>query len=89
MSKIKEINEYAAEVEEEIVIYDEFEDAIIGLADRFGMDTSVAYDYDKVIKILMEDMSYEEAVEHFDFNVIGGWVGDSTPVFIKVLGWTK
>ena len=49
------------------------------------MDTSVAYDYDKVIKILMEDMSYEEAVEYFDFNVIGGWVGDSTPVFIKVL----
>ena len=88
MSKIKEINEYAEEVEEveeEIIIYDEFEDAIIGLADRFGMDTSVAYDYDKVIKILMEDMSYEEAVEYFDFNVIGGWVGDSTPVFIKVL----
>ena len=85
MSKIKEINEYAEEVEEEIIIYDEFEDAIIGLADRFGMDTSVAYDYDKVIKNLMEDMSYEEAVEHFDFNVIGGWVGDSTPVFIKVL----
>ena len=85
MSKIKEINEYAEEVEEEIIIYDEFEDAIIGLADWFGMDTSVAYDYDKVIKILMEDMSYEEAVEYFDFNVIGGWVGDSTPVFIKVL----
>ena len=85
MSKIKEINEYAEEVEEEIIIYDEYEDAIIGLADRFGMDTSVAYDYDKVIKILMEDMSYEEAVEYFDFNVIGGWVGDSTPVFIKVL----
>ena len=85
MSKIKEINEYAEEVEEEIIIYDEFEDAIIGLADRFGMDTSVAYDYDKVIKILMGDMSYEEAVEYFDFNVIGGWVGDSTPVFIKVL----
>ena len=85
MSKIKEINEYAEEVEEEIIIYDAYEDAIIGLADRFGMDTSVAYDYDKVIKILMEDMSYEEAVEYFDFNVIGGWVGDSTPVFIKVL----
>ena len=76
-------------MEEEIIIYDEYEDAIIGLADRFGMDTSVAYDYDKVIKILMEDMSYEEAVEYFDFNVIGGWVGDSTPVFIKVLSLQK
>ncbi len=85
MSKIKEINEYAEEMEEDIILYDRYEDAIIGLADRFGMDTSVAYDYDKVIKILMEDMSYEEAVEYFDFNVIGGWVGDSTPVFIKVL----
>jgi len=85
MSKIKEINEYAEEMEEKLILWDIYEDAIIGLADRFGMNTSVAYDYNKIIKILMEDMSYEEAVEHFDVNVIGGWVGDSTPVFIKVL----
>jgi hypothetical protein len=41
-----------------------------------------AYDYDACIKALERDMSYEEAVEYFDFNTIGAWVGESTPVFI-------
>jgi hypothetical protein len=24
----------------------------------------------------------EQAIEHFDFNIVGGWIGDSTPVFL-------
>jgi hypothetical protein len=28
-------------------------------------------------------MSWEEAVEYFDFNVAGAWVGESTPVFLE------
>jgi len=85
MSKLDDINEYADESGEEIILYNGYEDAIIGLAYRFGMETSVAYDYDKVLEILSQDMSYEDAVEYFDFNVIGGWVGETTPLFIKVL----
>ena len=26
--------------------------------------------------------SYEDAVEHFNFNVIGAWAGEGTPVYI-------
>ena len=34
----------------------------------------------------MEDMTHEDAIEYFEFNVIGTWVGDNTPVFIEFVG---
>jgi hypothetical protein len=32
----------------------------------------------------MEDMdcSEEEAMEFFEFNVVGAWVGEHTPIFV-------
>jgi hypothetical protein len=63
----------------EPAVYDE---AIIGVAHRYGMDPVVAYDRTMVIDILARDMSREDAEEFFEFNTIGAWMGDSTPVFI-------
>jgi len=59
-----------------------FDEAIIGVAHRSGMDPVVAYDRTRVIDILARDMSREDAEEFFEFNIIGGWWGDVTPVFI-------
>jgi hypothetical protein len=28
-------------------------------------------------------MSYEEAIEWYDFNIIGAYVGEKTPVFME------
>ena len=28
-------------------------------------------------------MSHEEAVEYFDYNIAGAFVGDQTPVFLQ------
>ena len=46
---------------------------------------SVAYDTNKCIKILMsrDKMSREEAIEYFEYNVAGAYVGDHTPSFIE------
>jgi hypothetical protein len=76
-----------AELPEDALIMDGFDDCIIGTCDRFGLsETVVAYDYDKVIKKLMEEgMTDDEAVEFFEFNMLGAWVGDKTPVFIKII----
>ena len=65
-----------------------FDKAIIGMAQRIGMD-AICYDKDKVIEILMQEegMSFEDAVEHFDYNIIGSWVGDSTPVFLSYVAF--
>ena len=61
----------------------EFDEAIIGVAERIGMEAVVAYDTDKIIEILSRDMTEEEAVEYFDFNIIGAYVGERTPIYIK------
>jgi len=63
---------------------DYFDSAIIGLAQRIGMDV-VCYDKEKVLELLCvkEEMTYEDAVEHFEYNIIGSWVGDTTPVFLS------
>ena len=89
MSKVDQINEFAEELDEELLFLGieprDFEEAIIGIVHRFGANPIVSYDYDKVIEILTKDMSYEDAVEYFEFNIIGAWVGETTPLFIKVL----
>ena len=62
---------------------DEFDEAIIGIAERIGDEPTVAYDYDKVIEANVKmGMDYEEAVEYFSYNQIGAFVGGQTPIFI-------
>ena len=44
----------------------------------------MAYDYDKVLARHMADgMTEDEAVEFFEFNQIGAWVGGLTPCFVQ------
>lgn len=65
---------------------DGFDDAFVGTTiSAFGRKQVALYDYDKCILILMHDnhMSEEDAIEYFDFNVIGAWVGEGTPIFIN------
>ena len=63
---------------------DGFDDAIIGVVQRIGVQ-AICYDQDKVIEILIErdGMTYEEAIEYFEFNIAGAWVGESTPFFLQ------
>ena len=70
----------------EMVLFDGFEDAFVGIAQRFNDWPIAVYDKSKVIATLMEDMTHEDAIEYFEFNVIGAWVGDNTPVFIEFVG---
>ena len=78
LERISELNPKALKA-------DGFDDAILGITTRIGDDSLLAYDYDKCIKILQKDLSYEEAVEYMEFNVVGSYVGEGTPIFIKRL----
>ncbi|HLA89211.1 MAG TPA: hypothetical protein VJL28_02120 [Gemmatimonadaceae bacterium] len=66
------------------LLADGFEDAFIGLARRCGQPTLVTYDTDKCLEILIarDGMTYEEAVEYFEFNVVGAWMGPNTPLYL-------
>ena len=41
------------------------------------------YDYEKCVKIFMDQgMDHEEAIEWMEFNVVGAWMGEHTPVWL-------
>jgi len=66
------------------LLADGFEDALVGFGYQFNYPVAV-YNRDKCIDILMnrDGMDDEEAIEFFDFNVAGAWVGESTPIFLE------
>jgi len=74
---------------DEVLLADGFEDAFLGICEIFGRPPVAAYDRDKCMEVLVErdGMEYDEAVEYFDFNVSGAWVGDLTPVYLTL--WDK
>jgi hypothetical protein len=68
---------------ETILFADGFDDAILGVGNTFGGDLCAIYDVDAIIEILMKQgMDYAEALEHFDFNIAGSYVGEQTPIFM-------
>jgi hypothetical protein len=85
--KDEEYKELLAEVNEEMIFFDGYEDALIGYVERFGMGPVALYDRNKCIEILMkrDGMTGEEAEEFFEFNTIGAWVGEATPAFMVIV----
>ena len=72
------------ETDETYLFADGFDEAIMGTANAFGQRSVVAYDVEKIIKKLMKDgMTYDEAREYYNFNIIGAYVGESTPIFVE------
>jgi len=73
------IDEIIEQYEDETFLKaDGFDEAIIGV-DETTM--RLIYSVSKCIEILMRDMSEEDAMEHFSFNVSGCYVGEKTPIW--------
>ena len=64
--------------EEELLIADGFDDAIIGVADD---SMRLVYSIKKCVDILMKNMDEEDALEYFNFNVRCAYVGEKTPIW--------
>lgn len=62
----------------------EFDDCIEGVVSRWGQEDIICYNKQKIItKLTKDNMSYAEAYDYFYYNIIGAWVGDTTPCFIE------
>ena len=77
--------DYLIEVlaENDALLADGFEEALIGHTQ--GANVVAVYDYDTCVATLIhrDGMTIEDAVEFMEFNVVGSYVGDKTPVFIS------
>lgn len=77
------VEEWLNELNPEAIYFDGLEDAIVGYAQQFSGDPLVVYSFDQIIKILTsEDMTEEEARDHFGFNIQGTWAGPGTPLIL-------
>jgi hypothetical protein len=95
------IRDEIAEINPEALLLDGFDEAIIGMAERINLGPIIAYDVEKIIEILANNMEVEEddlvddqsieelkismAYDYFDFNIQGAWMGENTPIFISKL----
>lgn len=63
---------------------DGFDAALIGLGRRCSQEDVLVYDFDKAVKILVDrdKMAVDEAMEFLEYNTLGAWVGEETPLFV-------
>ena len=64
-----------------VVCYD-YDKTIKALGDGFSVTEDDLDDDEKADGITIEDKKVEMAIDWYYYNTIGGWVGDTTPVFI-------
>ena len=69
--------------DEDFLKADGFDDAIIGVSEAINEPIRLIYSVTKCIEILTKnnEMDYSDAMEHFTFNVSGGYVGEKTPIW--------
>jgi Ni,Fe-hydrogenase III large subunit len=58
----------------------DLDEAIIGIAEEFT-GNRIVYSKNKVLEILQRDMSEEEAVEYYYYNILGLYASEQNPVF--------
>ena len=64
----------------DILKIDGFDNAIIGVQE--GIQPRLVYDLWKIVDVLTEDMSEEDAPDYIAYNITGAYVGESTPVIV-------
>jgi hypothetical protein len=70
----------------EVIVYPTgFEDCIVGVGERFGGPPVAVLDIAKMLaKLEKEGMTHDEAIEYFEFNILGTHVGEQNPVYMHV-----
>jgi len=72
-------------------IIEKYEDSVFLKADGFdkaviGVETqsmNLIYSVKACVKILCKDMSYDESIDFFYFNVKGSYMGKHTPIWCE------
>ena len=73
-----------AELNPEAVIFDDFDDCIVGYATRINMPAVIVYDEDLMVaSMIARGLDLDEAVEYLSFNTFGLWAGEGTPMILR------
>lgn len=76
------IDRLLGEANSKAIVFPDLQDALIGIVQQQYRSLAL-YDYDKIVDIFMKDgMTYEEAVEFCEFNTVGTFAGEYTPIIV-------
>ena len=80
----EEIEAWLEPLGRETLFAEGFDMAIIGITE-VNEGYKVCYDIGRILELLVieHDMGEEEAIEYFDFNIGGAYVGPLTPIFVQ------
>jgi hypothetical protein len=78
--------EYTREILDELaegaIILSGYDDCIVGVSEEFGNGPRIIYSRKKIIEKLMVGIEYEEALEFYYYNIVGGFLGEQNPIFL-------
>ena len=64
---------------------DLYDEHIVGVAYRFNTGPILVYDMKSILRSHTKmGMTRDEAEEFFEYNTLGAWVGEGTPVFLDM-----
>tara|TARA_R100001163_G_C5047450_1_gene184618 strand:- start:197 stop:490 length:294 start_codon:yes stop_codon:yes gene_type:complete len=69
---------------ENAVILDGFDCCVVGVVNSVREQGLLLYDTEKIINLLQkrDNMSEEEALEYFAYNIRGAYFGEGSPLFL-------
>jgi hypothetical protein len=72
------------EIAEGAILLDGLDDAILGVIEEFGNGPRILYSKHKILTILCErdGMTWSEAEEFYDYNILGLYAGEQNPIFL-------
>jgi hypothetical protein len=80
------IRDRLAEANPDMLFAEGFDEALIGVVQGAGQLPVALYDTGLCIMILTEQgMDEQDALDHFEYNVVGSYVGDNTPMFATLM----
>ena len=88
LNKRQEISEDYGDPELLFLSEPEYDEAIIGVSHRIGQEDVIAYDYNKLCDIvakMINDDDIMTVMDYVQFNIMGAYVGERTPVFVDVI----
>lgn len=81
----QDISSMFEEMGESVLLMDGFEDAFIGYSQRINEPVLAVYSRTKMVDVLMtrDGMSDDDAEEFIEYNCVGAWVGEQTPIIVN------
>lgn len=82
MTNLEEIIEKYPD--EEILKADGFDNCVLGYEYNWDGNIRLIYSVKAMLDgLIFEGMTEEDAIEHFEYNIRGGYVGEKTPIWCQ------